>query len=251
MASPQKENGYTPIANELLDAIFSFDFSKRELQVILCIARMTYGYSKKEDFLSGWQIAEMTKIDRSHVSKAINSLIQKKAINRSDSCRISHGHSVPALSINKHYDEWITVAESAPVTVAESATVAKSAPVLNRPHTVAESAPVTVAESAIRPLPKQPTLESNTKTIKTIPKTNMRDFDEFWMRYPKKTGKDSARGAWEKKRPRIDDVMFALSWQTVSDQWQRNGGQYIPNPATYINQGRWQDEPLQIEEVTF
>jgi hypothetical protein len=74
-------------------------------------------------------------------------------------------------------------------------------------------------------------------------------FNEFWFRYPKKVGKDAAKKAWQKKKPRIDDVMFALSWQINSDQWSKSDGQFIPNPATYINQGRWQDEMPQ--EVTF
>lgn len=88
-----------------------------------------------------------------------------------------------------------------------------------------------------------------------IPKTQSRTsalvagFDEFWMRYPKKVGKDKALTAWKKKSPRIDDVMYALSWQINSEQWRRDGGQFIPHPSTYINEGRWQDEPPQ--EVSF
>lgn len=72
-------------------------------------------------------------------------------------------------------------------------------------------------------------------------------FNEFWFRYPKKVGKDAALKAWKKKKPRIDDVMFALAWQINSDQWTKNDGQFIPNPATYLNQGRWMDEPTKEE----
>ena len=35
-------------------------------------------------------------------------------------------------------------------------------------------------------------------------------------------------------------VLKALEWQIDSKKW-RDG--YIPNPATYLNQGRWEDEP--------
>jgi len=66
------------------------------------------------------------------------------------------------------------------------------------------------------------------------------DFLLFWTNYPKKTGKDAAYKLWEKLNPRIDDVMFALSWQKESQKWQDG---FIPNPATYLNQGRWKDEP--------
>ena len=65
-------------------------------------------------------------------------------------------------------------------------------------------------------------------------------FDEFWNYYPKKIGKDKAKTEWNKKKPKIDDVLNALKWQKESEQWV-NG--FIPNPATYLSQGRWKDEP--------
>ena len=73
-------------------------------------------------------------------------------------------------------------------------------------------------------------------------------FEMFWTGYPKKVGKDSAIKAWQKTKPIIDEVLNALQWQKQSEQWQKNGGQFIPNPATYINQGRWKDEPP-VEEL--
>lgn len=161
--SPQTENGYTRIANELLEAIMSYPFSRREFALILAIIRKTYGFSRKEDAVSGWQLSEMTKIDRSHVSKSLSSLIEKNIIHKSDRCRNSHGQEVHFLSLNKHYSEWTTVAETA--------TVAKSAPLPKQPQTVAELATVTVAELAHRPLPKQPT---HKESIKERKETNKR-----------------------------------------------------------------------------
>ena len=101
--NPQKEDGYTPIANELLEAILRADFSKRQLLVILTIARMTFGYSKKSDALSGWQIASITGIDRSHISKTINELVELNVVKKLDLGRKSHGIFVHELTINKHY----------------------------------------------------------------------------------------------------------------------------------------------------
>ena len=74
------------------------------------------------------------------------------------------------------------------------------------------------------------------------------EFDLFWGQYPLKRGKDKALEAWAKKKPPIDDVLQALQWQKQSEQWQKNNGQFIPNPATYLNQGRWKDEPP-VEEL--
>jgi uncharacterized protein YdaU (DUF1376 family) len=67
-------------------------------------------------------------------------------------------------------------------------------------------------------------------------------FDAFWSAYPKKVGKDAAKKAFKKiKKPSevLSQILFALSWQTESEGWKAG---YIPNPATYLNEGRWQDE---------
>jgi uncharacterized protein YlbG (UPF0298 family) len=64
-------------------------------------------------------------------------------------------------------------------------------------------------------------------------------FYEFWNAYPKKTGKDKAEAAWIKKKPDVDKALFALSWLKETEQWQKG---IIPNPATWINEGRWKDE---------
>jgi len=66
------------------------------------------------------------------------------------------------------------------------------------------------------------------------------EFEQFWDFYPKKVGKQGTFNAWKKKRPPIDKVMAALKWQIESKQWQEG---FIPNPSTYLNQGRWEDEP--------
>jgi hypothetical protein len=90
--------------------------------------------------------------------------------------------------------------------------------------------------------------ENRTEDIR-LDKKNIytEDFTIFWTAYPKKTGKDAAYKSWAKAKPRLDDVMYALSWQQDSDQWKRG---YIPNPATYLNQGRWKDEEP-VEGVPF
>jgi hypothetical protein len=67
-------------------------------------------------------------------------------------------------------------------------------------------------------------------------------FEDFWYKYPKKVGKADALKSWNKVKPDILLVIDALNWQINSRQWRAEDGKYIPNPATYLNQGRWQDE---------
>lgn len=73
-------------------------------------------------------------------------------------------------------------------------------------------------------------------------------FERVWAVYPKKVGKDAAWGEFQKRSPDDDltDVMIAaVKVQRASEQWRKDGGQFIPNPRTWLHQGRWQDEPVQ------
>jgi hypothetical protein len=70
------------------------------------------------------------------------------------------------------------------------------------------------------------------------------DFDVFWESYPKKVAKDAARKAWSKLNPdyELNTLMLSrLDEQKASEQWQKDGGKYIPNPATWLNGKRWED----------
>ena len=67
-------------------------------------------------------------------------------------------------------------------------------------------------------------------------------FDVFWESYPKKVGKEAARKAFAKVKVPVETLVAAVEEQKRGGQWQRDNGQYIPNPATWLNQGRWEDE---------
>ena len=73
-------------------------------------------------------------------------------------------------------------------------------------------------------------------------------FDAFYALYPKHVGKAAALKAWNKLKPNaeLQEIMAkALMEQKQSAQWNKDGGQYIPNPATWLNQRRWEDEVKQ------
>ena len=69
-------------------------------------------------------------------------------------------------------------------------------------------------------------------------------FDTFWANYPRKVGKEAARKAFSRIKMTnelLSQMLNAIKQQRTSAQWTRDGGQYIPNPATWLNQGRWED----------
>lgn len=70
-------------------------------------------------------------------------------------------------------------------------------------------------------------------------------FALFWKLYPRKVGKANAEKAWSKLK--VDADLFermasALAAWAVSPDWTKDGGQFIPHPATWLNGKRWDDE---------
>lgn len=72
-------------------------------------------------------------------------------------------------------------------------------------------------------------------------------FKIFWKAYPSKVGKAAALAVWRRLRPDQDllkKMLKTIEAQRASDQWQREGGRFIPHPKTWLNQGRWDDETI-------
>ena len=73
----------------------------------------------------------------------------------------------------------------------------------------------------------------------------MARFERFWKVYPKRKAKDDAWRAWQKRKPDdalTDVIVRAVQVQCRGEDWLREGGKYIPHPATWLNAGRWKDE---------
>ena len=77
----------------------------------------------------------------------------------------------------------------------------------------------------------------------TDPRVGSAFFEQFWAAYPRKIGKGAAWKAWQRaKRPETHVLIDAIVAQSGTEQWRKDGGQYIPHPATWLNQRRWEDE---------
>lgn len=81
----------------------------------------------------------------------------------------------------------------------------------------------------------------------------LRGFDEFWSSYPRKVARPQAQKAWKKIKP-DDEVQSAihegLSSAKQSEQWRKDGGAFIPHPATWLNNRRWEDDQPMNGSIT-
>lgn len=68
-------------------------------------------------------------------------------------------------------------------------------------------------------------------------------FDVFWSAYPRKVAKLNAIKAWKKIRlEEVEQILTALSIFKQSQEWLKDNGQFIPHPATWLNQRRFEDD---------
>lgn len=83
------------------------------------------------------------------------------------------------------------------------------------------------------------------KTAEELPE----DFVRFWDVYPRKAAKPDALKAWNKLGPDealVGQIIEAVQRAREGPDWAKDGGQYVPYPASYLNGRRWEDEPPQI-----
>lgn len=79
--------------------------------------------------------------------------------------------------------------------------------------------------------------------------TYSKDFERFWSEYPKKKAKAAAEKAFKNidiKNGLFEKILKAIEKQKHSDQWKKENGQFIPFPATWLNQKRWEDDTGQV-----
>ena len=91
-------------------------------------------------------------------------------------------------------------------------------------------------------IPPNPPKRGRKKPTQELPDA---DFDAFWALYPRKKSKGEAKKAWAQLKPSreiISAIMAKLPLLAASHDWTKEGGQYVPNPATWLRAEGWEDE---------
>lgn len=72
-------------------------------------------------------------------------------------------------------------------------------------------------------------------------------FERFYEAYPKKKSRGDAEKAWKAIDPDehlAGQILQAVQRAKTSEQWLKNGGQFIPYPATWLRDKGWLDGDL-------
>lgn len=123
MANPQKENGFTPIANEIIDNLVKLRITASEKDMLFFVIRKTYGYHKKEDRISLSQFEQGTLLSRPTVVKGLKNLLARKLLVKSGLL----------LRFNKDHESWVV---NTPLLVKYENTTSKLTLTKNGKHTL-------------------------------------------------------------------------------------------------------------------
>lgn len=131
MADVQAENGFTKIANELLEVVMQQKFNGTQFKIIMAVWRFTYGFCRKEHEMSLTFLSNATGVHKQQIKMELAKLIELNVIKVTSESSYTTSRK---LSFNKNYDEWnqsqsvkkVPVSESTYTTVSEITTTTVS-----------------------------------------------------------------------------------------------------------------------------
>lgn len=110
MASPQVENGYTRIANELMEVIPLYKFNGTQFRILFVVLRYTYGFQRKSHELSLTFIADSTGMHKQQIKRELDILIKNKVLIEEEPPSFNKPRTI---QFNKNYKEWLISRQSA------------------------------------------------------------------------------------------------------------------------------------------
>lgn len=264
--------GYTKKPNFIIDSGLMAELNGNEYKVLDFLMRMAYGFGSNTCCVSGSLIRKKTGISKEETfSRAVRKLEQLKLISVA---RGTGTTNVYTLTLNHHRqtvvpptngstpdhggyttpdngdkttpDHGGTVKEILKENIKEKIFVqnaqvqAKQDQVLVEQKLEADRLEKQKAEQEAKA-----NLEAKAKAKAESETQLLKNFELFWSVYPNKKSKKTAFEKFKRidfKKTSFESIMISLEKQKQSDDWTKNGGQYVPMPQTWIFNERWTDE---------
>ena len=239
MDGPQLEDGFTRIANELLDALIKNRIPGEQMQCLLFIIRKTYGFNRLEDNISNSQFTEATGMKKGNVSRAISSLVEKNIVIKSDNKRI------PSYRFNKHYKSWKLLSKKQPVINIATSVIKTDNKLLSKVMDTKEKKETITKETPDFYL---------TKKKRKLNGKRLESFDRFWEAFSYRKDRASAADSWL-DIPVLTDVIveeiISAAKQTALKRPELIKAGRTPQYAQgWLTGRRWEDESYQSEQKT-
>ena len=275
--------GYTKKPNFIIDSGLMAELNGNEYKVLDFLMRMAYGFGSNTCCVSGSLIRKKTGISKEETfSRAVRKLEQLKLISVA---RDTGTTNVYTLTLNHHRQTVApTLNGSTPdhggytppdhgdkttpdhggtvkdifkenfkekIFVQNAQVQAKQDQVL-----VEQKIEINLLEKQKAEQEAKANLEAKAKAKAESESQLLKNFELFWSAYPNKKSKKTAFEKFKRidfKKTSFESIMISLEKQKQSDDWTKNGGQYVPMPQTWIFNERWTDEiqaPVQQQNHT-
>lgn len=275
--------GYTKKPNFIIDSGLMAELNGNEYKVLDFLMRMAYGFGSNTCCVSGSLIRKKTGISKEETfSRAVRKLEQLKLISVARgtgttnvyTLTLNHhrqtvvppingstpdngGHTTPDNGDKTTPDHGGTVKDifkenfKEKIFVQNAQVQAKQDQVLVEQKLESDRLEKQKAEQEAKA-----NLEAKAKAKAESENQLLKNFELFWSAYPNKKSKKTAFEKFKRidfKKTSFESIMISLEKQKQSDDWTKNGGQYVPMPQTWIFNERWTDEiqaPVQQQNHT-
>lgn len=275
--------GYTKKPNFIIDSGLMAELNGNEYKVLDFLMRMAYGFGSNTCCVSGSLIRKKTGISKEETfSRAVRKLEQLKLISVA---RGTGTTNVYTLTLNHHRQTVVppingstpdnggyTTPDNGDKTTPDHGGTVKDIFKENFKEKIfVQNAQVQAKQDQVLVeqklesdrLEKQKAeqeakanLEAKAKAKAESESQILKNFELFWSAYPNKKSKKTAFEKFKRidfKKTSFESIMISLEKQKQSDDWTKNGGQYVPMPQTWIFNERWTDEiqaPVQQQNHT-
>ena len=264
--------GYTKKPNFIIDSGLMAELNGNEYKVLDFLMRMAYGFGSETCCVSGSLIRKKTGISKEETfSRAVRKLEQLKLIGVKRgtgstniyTLTLNHHRQMAAPTINgstPDHGGYTTPDNGDKTTPDNGGTVKdifkeniKESIYVQNAHDQAKQDQVLVEQKLEADLLKKQkaeqeanaNLEAKAKAKAELENQLLKNFELFWSAYPNKKSKKAAFEKFKRidfKKTSFESIMISLEKQKLSDDWTKNGGQYVPMPQTWIFNERWNDE---------
>lgn len=275
--------GYTKKPNFIIDSGLMAELNGNEYKVLDFLMRMAYGFGSNTCCVSGSLIRKKTGISKEETfSRAVRKLEQLKLISVA---RGTGTTNVYTLTLNHHRQTVVpptngttpdhggyTTPDNGDKTTPDHGGTVKDIFKENFKEKIfVQNAQVQAKQDQVLVeqklesdrLEKQKVeqeakanLEAKAKAKAESESQLLKNFELFWSVYPNKKSKKTAFEKFKRidfKKTSFESIIISLEKQKQSDDWTKNGGQYVPMPQTWIFNERWTDEiqaPVQQQNHT-
>lgn len=227
MAEPQIENGYTKIANEILEALAKQPLNGTQRRILDVVFRYTYGFSRKEHELSLSYISKASNMNKQQVKRELDDLILKSIIHVVSEASFK---SSRVIEFNKNYDTWIVDSKLIRVQSANQSTL----------QSANQSTP-TVSGLEYQEI------KSLNKNIKKDICTS--DFEKFYSLYPRAEERQRTFKNWKTCLKDHKSELLIQAGMNYKDKVTQAGTekQYIKSSANFLGRDKFYQDYINNE----